>query len=702
MLSTACSITAADVVSGAVIFTLTSTNNGPCAAVQDTVKMAIVNIATITAGPNQFVCSSGGVVNLSGGINSPSNTVLWSSNGAGSFLPSGSVITPTYNLTASDITAGSVIFTVSSTNNGPCPVVRDSVMITVKKLATINAGVNQKICSNSPTLNLGGAMGGGATTVSWTTSGAGSFSPGAGNIITAYGATATDINTGTVIFTLTSTNNGPCPAVSDTVMMTIVKIATVNAGPNLYVCSNAGTLNLAGSVVSPSNTALWSGNGSGAFVPSASLASTTYSFSNLDVNLGYVTFTIASTNNGVCPVVRDTVKMRIMKLATVNAGPNQAVCSTQGTFNLPGTVTGGGFAGNWTSSGNGAFNPNANSLNTSYAFTPQDISSGAVTFTLTSQNSSPCPEVSDSVMIVLNTQALVVAGPSQTICSSDGSVNLSGSISGGAGTLLWSASGTGSFSPSNASSATAYVISAADIFAGAVTFTLSSTNNGSCAKSVSTLLTVIKEKAKVNAGADRTICSSQLQVSLQGTISGVTASGIWSANGTGTFSPNTTVGGYSVSSSDISQGSLVFVLASSNNAVCPVVTDTMKVFIEIKPTVSVRPDTSVCDKYSLIPLSYTATSASSLQWITTGNGVFLPSNAPSATHYSLSAADKSGGNVSLSLGSSSSGPCGYSGATVKVNILKGPRADFLPSSYTIQIPGDPIQFANLSTLGRYL
>lgn len=697
LLSTACSITAADVVLGSVIFTLTSTNNGPCASVQDTVKMAIINIATITAGPNQFICSSGGSVNLLGAINSPSNTVIWTGNGAGSFLPSGSVITPTYNLTAADITAGAVTFTVSSTNNGPCPVVRDSVMITIKKLATINAGANQKICSNSPTLNLGGAIGGGATTVVWTSSGTGNFFPNTTNLITAYGATATDINAGSVVFTLTSTNNGPCPAVSDTVMMTIVKIATVNAGPNLYVCSNSGTLNLAGSVMSPSNTTVWSSNGSGAFLPNANLSNTTYSFSSLDVNLGYVTFSLTSTNNGVCPAVRDTVKMRIMKLAAVNAGPNQAICSTQGTFNLPGSVTGGGYSGNWTTSGNGSFNPNASSLNTSYAFTAQDISSGAVTFTLTSQNSAPCPEVSDSVNMVINTQAQVVAGPSQTICSSDGSVNLSGSISGGVGTVLWSSSGTGSFSPANTSSVTAYVISAADIFAGVLSFTLSSTNNGSCAKSVSTLVVAVKEKAKVNAGADKTICSSQLQVPLQGTISGVTSSGTWSGNGAGTFSPNATTASYSVSSADILQAGLMFVLTSDNNDVCPVVTDTMNVFIETKPLITVRSDTSLCDKYSMIPLSYTATGSAALQWATTGSGLFLPSNAPSATHYSLSAADKAGGNVSLMLGSSSNGPCGYTGATVKVNILKGPQADFSPSSFTIQIPGDPIQFTNLST-----
>lgn len=696
-LITAYAITPADRSAGTVIFTLTSTNNGPCAAVQDSVKMQIINMATITAGSNQVVCSSGGTINLSGTINSPSNTVTWISNGAGNFSPSGTIINPTYSLTVADITAGLVSFTISSTNNGPCPIVRDSVMIAIKKLAVMSAGAVQNSCSNSPTISLGGIIGGGATTVVWTSSGTGSFTTGNTNLNTAYEITPADINFGSVIFTLTSTNNGPCAAVSSTAVTAITKIATVTAGPNLYVCSNASMLNLAGSITSPSNTGTWSSTGTGNFLPNANAASTTYSFSTLDINMGIVVFTLSSSNNGVCPVVRDTVIMRIMKLATVNAGVNQSICSTQPNINLSGNVIGGGAGINWSSSGSGSFNPNPFSLLTSYSVSPQDISSGLVTFTLSSQNSAPCPEVTDTVRIGILIQAQVVAGPSQTICSDNGNVSLNGSISGGMGTVVWTSSGTGNFTPANNSANPTYVISPADISAGTIILNLSSTNNGSCSKAESNLTVVINEKAKVNAGADKTICSSQAQVALQGTISGVTNSGTWSGNGVGTYSPNAASGSYSLASTDVNQGTVMFILSSSNNGVCPVIADTMNLYIESRPAISVAPDTAICDKYNMIALSYTSSGGPALQWTTTGSGVFLPSNAASATHYSLSAADKNLTNVSLMLGTSSTGPCGYTGATMKVNILKGPRADFSASSLTIQIPGGPIQFTNLST-----
>lgn len=695
-LSPSYAITPADIALGNVIFTLSSTNNGPCAVVQDSVKIRIVNLATVTAGPNQLICSSNGVINLAGSVNSPSNTLQWSSGGAGAFNPSNSVIAPVYSLTAADITAGLVTFTATSTNNGPCPAVSDSVMIAIRRLAQVNAGPNQNICSSTPTLNLNGTLGGGATSAQWTTSGAGGFTPSSTSLSSSYAVNAADIANGTVVFTLSSTNNGPCPVVADTVMMRVTRIATLSAGPNLYVCSNAGTLALAGSITSPSNTALWSGNGSGQFLPLASAVAASYSMSAADINAGQLTFTLSSTNNGPCPVVRDTVKMRIMRLPAVNAGPNKAVCSAQGNFVLNGTVTGGGNAGSWISSGSGTFSQNT-AASASYSMSAQDISNGSVVFTLTSQNSTPCPEITDTVNVVINTQAQVQAGASQTVCSSVGSVQLGGLISGGTGAVQWSATGSGTYSPTNTDLSPVYIFTPVDILIGSLTFSLSSTNNGACSKAVSTVLVRIDKLANVNAGPDRAVCSGQSLVPLQGTITGVTNQGNWSGTGSGSFSPNATAGGYSLSAADISAGNLTMVLTSQNNGVCPSVSDTMRITIETKPSIAVAPDTTVCDNLNLIPLSYTATSGSPMQWATTGTGIFLPNNAPSATHYSLSINDKTGGSVSLMLGTSSTGPCGYTGAAMKVDILKGPRADFAASTYVLQNPGDQVQFTNTSS-----
>lgn len=695
-LSSTYMITPADIAAGSVIFTLTSTNNGPCAAVQDSVKMSVVSLATVNAGSNQFICSSAGVVSLGGAIISPSNTGQWTTTGTGLFSPAASSLNTTYSLTIPDMITGSVIFSLSSTNNGPCPVVTDSVMITIKRLAILSAGSAQNICSNQPAISLNGTTAGGATTTTWTASGSGVFSPSAASLATVYSVTPQDIATGNVIFTLTSTNNGPCPAVSNTMVAMITNMATVSAGPNFYVCSNAGQLNLNGSVNSPSNSVQWTGNGSGSFVPNSTTAATAYSFSAADITAGFVTFTVTSTQNGVCAAVSDTVRMRIMRLSQVSAGAGQALCATQGTINLNGSVVGGGNTGIWTSSGNGSFNSNT-SLITSYVMSPQDINNGGVSFTLTSLNSAPCPEVSNTSSVSILTQAVVVAGPSQTVCSGNGVVNLSGSTSGGVGTVLWTASGTGNFVPGNTNPVTSYSISAGDVILGGVTLTLSSTNNGACAVSNSILQVMINQLANVNAGPDKAVCSNQTPVSLPGIITGVTTTGQWSGNGSGIFLSNAAAGNYSPSVGDISQGTVIFVLSSTNNGVCPTVNDTMRLTIETKPEISVKPDTSVCDKYTLIALSFTSSTGTGIQWTSSGSGVFLPNNAPSATHYSLSTADKTTGFVNLMLGTSSTGACGYTGATMKVNVLRGPKADFSASAYVLQNPGDQIQFTNATT-----
>lgn len=695
VLSTTYSITPADINNGLVSFTLSSTSNGPCPVITNTVNLAISKIATVTAGPNQFVCSSQNSIALSGTVTGVTSSGQWASSGTGNFLPGNTVLANAYALTANDISNGAVIFTLTSTSNSVCPAVSDTVKMTIMKQATVNAGFNQALCSNISTLALNGTVNGASGTATWSANGAGIFVPGNASLTTAYSITPADITSGQVIFTLSSTGNGPCPIINDTVKITIRTIATVSAGVNQFICSAQNSIALNGAVSGATTTGQWASSGSGGFLPGNTALAGSYSLTALDVLNGAVTFTLASTNNGVCPVVRDTVKMRIMKMPVINAGPYQSICSLQNTVALAGIVNGGGNAGTWTSPNGGVFN-NAISLNTFYTLSAQDISAGVVVFTLSSQNSTPCPEVTDTLGIRISTPAHVVAGSSQTICSNVSNVSLAGSSSGGTGTSLWSSTGTGSYTAGNTSLITDYALTAADISTGSVNFTLVSTNNGACLQSISNLNVLIQKLAHVSAGADKSICSTQLQVPLPGGISGVTTSGIWTGNGTGTFVPNIPVTTYSVSPADIIQGHLIMVLTSLSNGVCPVVTDTMKLTIESRPVIRVGADTSVCAKSTLVSLTSSVSGATAVQWSTSGTGVFLPSTAIIATHYSLSAADISAGNVSLMFGSSSSGPCAYTGATMLVHVLPGPHAAFSASAYTLHLPGDTIHFNNTS------
>src|SRR5207244_3222971 len=102
-----------------------------------------------------------------------------------------------YTPTAAEIAAGRVTL-VLTTNDpaGPCPPVRDSIRISILPAATTNAGLDQTVCATSPQVTLAGAIGGGATSGTWS-GGAGTFTPGATTLNAVYTPTAAEIAAGT-------------------------------------------------------------------------------------------------------------------------------------------------------------------------------------------------------------------------------------------------------------------------------------------------------------------------------------------------------------------------------------------------------------------------------------------------------------------------------------------------------------------------
>ena len=71
------------------------------------------------------------------------------------------------------------------------------------------------------------------------------------------------------------------------------------------------------------------------------------------------------------------------------------------------------------------------------------------------------------------------AGNDQTVCTNNAAVTLNGSVTVAAGGI-WGTSGTGTFSPNSVTLNATYTPSAADIAAGIVTLTLTTTGNGTC------------------------------------------------------------------------------------------------------------------------------------------------------------------------------------------------------------------------------
>jgi gliding motility-associated-like protein len=222
-------LSATELASGGVVtLTLTSTNNGLCAAVNNTLNINIFPKPVVTAGPNDTICASAFIINLNGSatFQSAATTPTWTAiSGTGAFSNI-NVINPTYTMSVNDTIQGYVIFVISA--QGICPVPEtDTIRIDILKLPYVNAGINTSICNNANVL-LNGVITGFTGSGQWASSGTGTFTPNNTTLNGSYIPSGSDILTGSVTFTLASTNNKGCNAVKDTLKITFKNSPTAN------------------------------------------------------------------------------------------------------------------------------------------------------------------------------------------------------------------------------------------------------------------------------------------------------------------------------------------------------------------------------------------------------------------------------------------------------------------------------------------
>ena len=262
----------------------------------------------------------------------------------------------------------------------------------------------------------------------------------------------------------------------------------------------------------------------------------------------------------------------------VNAGSDQTVCENV-AVSLIGTNTGQitGVTYLWTTSGTGTFSPSpATSLSEQYTPSTADIAAGSRTFTLTATGTSgSCRTSADSMVVYFQKNPVLANLADQTVCENVGTITLTGINNGGPATYLWTtASGTGSFSPSPATSLSEqYTPSTADIAAGSRTFTLTATGTNPCSGTSTKTMTVNFKKNPVLANlADQTVCENAGTITLTGINNGAPATYLWTtASGTGTFSPSPAtllIEQYSIGASDISAGSVMFTLTATGTSPC--------------------------------------------------------------------------------------------------------------------------------------
>jgi len=335
----------------------------------------------VDAGLDQSICGNVSTISLAGSVLEATGGI-WTTNGSGTF-GNDTVLTTTYAPTPADISLGTIEIYLLAT--GGCDTTAgDTMVVTFTAIPTVDAGPSLSICDT-----FGVALSGTVTIATggtWTTNGAGTFSPSADSLNTTYIPAASDTSLTPLILTLTTTGGGSCNPENDSLTISFATVIYVNAGPDQTLCGPVSSSGLVGTVLTATG-GIWSSLSGGTFSPSDTLLTTTYDMSAADLANGTMSIVLTTTGNGTCAALKDSLIITI--IPSIDAGPDTILCNTADTVPLSGFVE-NLIGAQWTTSGTGTFIPNDSAMNGSYVLSGPDIAFGSVDLYLTTLDSGGC------------------------------------------------------------------------------------------------------------------------------------------------------------------------------------------------------------------------------------------------------------------------------------------------------------------------
>jgi hypothetical protein len=291
-----------DVENGSVVLTLTAYS--PDNTVTDNMTLTITGAPVANAGEDTSICSDA-VYSLVNAAAENYVTVAWVTNGDG-FFDDANLINPVYTPGAADLSAGTVTLGFTVTGSDPCGTATDEIILTFDLAASAFAGNNTETCSNVPVV-LGSATAENYSALEWTTTGDGMFDD---NLVLnpVYTPGTTDIENGTVILTLTAQGNGPCPAVTSELIITINPVASSFAGEDAEIYSDE-TYEIAGATAQNYTSLEWTSSGDGTF-DDTSILNPTYTPGTNDIAAETVNLTLTAVNEE-CGDVSDEMTLAV-------------------------------------------------------------------------------------------------------------------------------------------------------------------------------------------------------------------------------------------------------------------------------------------------------------------------------------------------------------------------------------------------------
>ncbi|MGZ4037342.1 MAG: PKD domain-containing protein [Bacteroidia bacterium] len=477
-------------------------------------------------------------------------------------------------------------------------------------------------------------------------------------------------------------------------MSSFLRKVNIDAGPTFTLCAGqSNTVSLNGLVSGGAITGIWSNiNGTGAIGTPTNL-NTTYTLSANDTTKTQLAFLLTSTGN--CTPVTDTFYVKINKApaAKVVSTKTITLCKNNvSPITLTGTIV--NAVGALWSGGTGSYG-NSGALSTTYLPSPGDLSTGSLSIVF-SPTGTACPGKSDTVKVFFTNPPSVTALAPSFICTSSPSVALSGTVTGGSTTGIWSTNGTGGFNPNDTLVNTNYLLSPSDytIPGNTLTFTFTSTHNGLCSAVNTTLQISVVVPDKAITGPNDTICATAGVIPITGTIVGTSSSPQWSTLGSGSFGNNSSLSTfYTMSPNDTLSGSVSLILTPVGG-LCPGIKDTIRYAILKAPLVNAGRDSSYCNNIRVPLNGLVAGFTNTGQWSASGTGTFTPNNSALNGYYTPSLSDVSIGSVTLTLQSTNNKGCNPQNDKVVISFKPSPTANF---SFTNACVGQPVIFNDNSS-----
>jgi len=280
----------------------------------------------------------------------------------------------------------------------------------------------------------------------------------------------------------------------------------------------------------------------------------------------------------------------------------------------------------------------------------------------------------DSITKTIYVQGLPNAdvGPDTTACFNNPNINLNGIVTNASGGV-WVGNG-GTFNPSTTDLNVNYTPSQLEINTGYTDLILSTTGNGLCPSTQSTLHIDFIAGPTIDVGPDIQVCSDTSSVPLSATFQYAGGLEWYTTDGTGSFTNSTSANTqYIPTQADINADSIQIIAHTIINGNCFAASDTLWVTFYAPPSISLVYIDSVCAN-NPIYIDANSTTGSGI-WTTTGDGTFT-SDTANATSYIHGPADLAFGTVEIYFESELNGGCQVQRDTINIDILAAPIVDF--------------------------